>query len=287
MKCTGHRVLPAHANELGRRLPARSTRFAVRLAPFWVALLCGSSALLVWAAPPWLNKDFKDWTEKDASALMTESPWAKVMPLPSTDRPEQVIVEGTANANGGPPATATLGNNNGSGANTGSGTGSEGPNPTTARTTVLTPSAGSPSTGAPAIQPSVTIIWASALPIRLAQLKVRTHDSAPTEVQMAAAAKPRENYSIVVLGLPEPNDLAQVDALASTASLNGHGKDLRCSRSEFRKFDNRNIYIFRFPKTSQFSLDDREVEFRVTLGRMQLKKKFDLRDMVYHGKLEL
>ncbi|HEX4807824.1 MAG TPA: hypothetical protein VH325_02775 [Bryobacteraceae bacterium] len=267
--------------ELGRRFRARSARCGLRLTLFPIA-----SAVLLWAIPPWLNKDFKDWTEKDVSALMSNSPWAKAMPLPSTDRPSQVIVEGSPSS--GPPATAGLGTNNaGNTSNSGSGPGSEGPNPTTARTTVLTPSTLAQSTGAPAIQPTVTIIWASALPIRLGQLKMRSHGATPTDDQMATALKPRENYTIVVLGLPEPNDLAQVDALAATASLNAHGKDLPCSKSEFRKFDNRNIYIFRFPKTSQFSLDDREAEFRVTLGRMQIKKKFDLRDMVYQGKLEL
>jgi hypothetical protein len=78
-----------------------------------------------------------------------------------------------------------------------------------------------------------------------------------------------------------------VNALAATSSLTGHGKSIPCSESDFRTFANRNLYIFRFPKTANFSLDDHEVEFKVTLGHMQIKRKFELRDMVYQGNLAL
>jgi hypothetical protein len=152
---------------------------------------------------------------------------------------------------------------------------------------VLTPAALAQSTGAPAIEPTVTVIWASALPVRLAELKLRTKGGEPTETQIQATLKPREHYTIVVVGLPEPDNLAQVNALASTASIGSHGKTIPCSTSDFRKVGDRNIYIFRFPKTTALTPDDREVEFRVTLGRMQIKKKFELRDMMYQGKLTL
>src|SRR5579863_1422242 len=152
MKCNGHSVPSKQPHELGRGFlmnPPRSLRCGLRLTLFPIA-----SAVLLWAVPPWLNKDFKDWTEKDVSALMSNSPWSKAMPLPSTDRPSQVIVDGSSS---GPPATAGLGTNNaGNTSTSGSGPGSEGSNPSTARSTVLTPSTLAQSTGAPAIQPTVT-----------------------------------------------------------------------------------------------------------------------------------
>jgi hypothetical protein len=177
-----------------------------------------------------------------------------------------------------------LGNNTNNTSLTGSGQGSETTN--TGRTTVLTPSTRSQSTGAPAIQPIVTIIWASALPVRMAELKLRTHGQ-PTDAELQNLQRPRDHYVVVVLGLPAPDDLAQVNALASTASLDSHGKSIPCLTSDFRNMNERNVYIFRFPKTPTLALDDREVEFRVTLGRMLLKKKFELRDMQYQGKLAL
>ena len=213
---------------------------------------------------------------------MTASPWAKVMPLPSTDRPSQMVLEGPPSA--GPQSTAALGNNSANTSLTGSGQGSE--NGNTGRTQVLTPATVSQSTGAPAIQPTVTIIWASALPVRMAELTLRTHGH-PTDAEVENSKKPREHYVVVVLGLPAPDNLAQVNALAATASLGAHGKTIPCLTSDFRKMNDRNIYIFRFPKNPTLALEDREVEFRVTLGRMVLKKKFELRDMQYQGKLAL
>ncbi|HEX4231056.1 MAG TPA: hypothetical protein VHZ07_20435 [Bryobacteraceae bacterium] len=255
----------------------------VRISAFWISTLCASSTFLVCAATPWLTKDFKDWTERDASALVTDSPWARVMPLPSTDRPEQMVLEGSPDA--GPQSSAALGNNSSNSSITSANQGPEGGNPN--RSPVLTPAALTQSTGAPAIEPTITIIWASALPVRLAELKLRTKESQPTETQIQAAMKPREHYTIVVVGLPEPDNLAQVSALAPTASIASHRKAIPCSTSDFRKLGDRNIYIFRFPKTVTFAPDDREVEFRVTLGRMQIRKKFELRDMTYRGKLAL
>jgi len=255
----------------------------VRTPVLWISAVCASTTFLLWASDSWLNKDYKDWTEKDASALLTESPWAKVIPLPSTDRPSQVVYEGPPDA--GPRSASWTGPNTANPAVTGSNQGTEGESP--ARPSVLTPAGLAQPTGAPAIQPTVTIIWASALPVRLAELKLRTHGTPPTGAQMQAATKPRENYVIVVVGLPEPENLAQVNALAPAASLDSSSKVLPCSRSEFRKINGRNIYIFRFPKSSTFTVDDREVQFRVTLGRMQIKKKFELRDMQYQGKLAL
>jgi hypothetical protein len=162
-----------------------------------------------------------------------------------------MVFEGPPNA--GPQSTAALGNNSANTSLTGSGQGSE--NGNTGRTQVLTPATLSQSTGAPAIQPTLTIIWASALPVRM--------------------------------GLPAPDNLAQVNALAATASLDTHGKIIPCITSDFRRMNDQNVYIFRFPKTPVLGLDDREVEFRVTLGRMVLKKKFELREMQYQGKLAL
>lgn len=255
----------------------------VRFSALWIVAVFASSTFVICAATPWLSKDFKDWTQKEASALVTESPWAKVMPLPSTDRPAQMVMEGPPDA--GPQSAAATGYNSANSSTTGANQGTEGGNQSRAR--VLTPAELAQSTGAPAIQPTVTIIWASALPVRLAELKLRTNGGQPTETQIQASLKPRDHYTIVVVGLPEPDNLAQVNALAPTASIDSHGKGIPCSTSDFRKIGDRNVYIFRFPKTATFALDDREVEFRVTLGRMLIKKKFELRDMMYQGKLAL
>ena len=99
----------------------------VRIFGVWILSICASGTFAIWAATPWLNKDFKDWTEKEASALVTESPWAKVMPLPSTDRPSQMVLDGSADA--GPQSTAATGYNSANSSTTGANQGTEGGNP--------------------------------------------------------------------------------------------------------------------------------------------------------------
>jgi hypothetical protein len=45
--------------------------------------------------------------------------------------------------------------------------------------------------------------------------------------------------------------------------------------------------LFIFPRTDPITLDDKEVELDLKLGTMEAKRKFNLKDMVYNGKLEL
>jgi hypothetical protein len=45
--------------------------------------------------------------------------------------------------------------------------------------------------------------------------------------------------------------------------------------------------FFVFPKTTEFTLADKEVEFATHLGTIEVKHKFKLKDMVINGNLEL
>ena len=42
-----------------------------------------------------------------------------------------------------------------------------------------------------------------------------------------------------------------------------------------------------FPRTEAITLEDKNVEFKLALGPMDVKKKFKLKDMVFNGNLEL
>ena len=42
-----------------------------------------------------------------------------------------------------------------------------------------------------------------------------------------------------------------------------------------------------FPKDAGLTVDDKEVEFVTKVGKMSIRKKFKLKDMVYNGKLEM
>jgi hypothetical protein len=50
---------------------------------------------------------------------------------------------------------------------------------------------------------------------------------------------------------------------------------------------NEAMLVFAFPKTIPITLEDKDVEFVTKLGALEIKKKFNLKDMVFHGQLEM
>ena len=47
------------------------------------------------------------------------------------------------------------------------------------------------------------------------------------------------------------------------------------------------VLAFGFPRTDAITLQDKDVEFVTKLGQIEIKKKFSLKDMMFHGQLEL
>ncbi|MBV9766943.1 MAG: hypothetical protein JOZ48_19020 [Acidobacteriaceae bacterium] len=254
-----------------------------------------ASGTMVFAATGvWQSKDFRNWTDDDARSVMTDSPWAKPMPMPAGGRPGMVVIE--PGANNAPPPSASLGNpsNTTSGANmaVGANPGSAGPaDPSGTHNLPTTPSlsAVSGNTGAPAPQSRLTIIWASAMPVRLAVLKLRSAANMPTDEQVANVTRPRPNYVIAVVGLPAPEGGSDPKALASSAFLTVRGKSaLVANDSSYRRIGNSDVYFFHFTRASlPITAADQQVEFKMTAGNMEIKRKFELKEMQYQGELAL
>jgi hypothetical protein len=138
------------------------------------------------------------------------------------------------------------------------------------------------------LPPIITIIWASAAPIRLAVLKLRSGAKMPTGSEVAEAMKVREHYTIAVVGLPAPAEGSDVQGLATRAVLKVSGKTpITATKSEYRKTGRQDVYLFQFPKTAAISTKDQEVEFKLRMDHTDLKKKFDLEAMRYHGEIAL
>jgi hypothetical protein len=251
-----------------------------------------------WAAADtaWQSKNFGDWTDKDAQAIMTDSPWAKQIPMPASARPSVTVMEPGGVAS---PPSASLGNpsNGTTGANMSNPAigGSNGPADANGlhnqpgAPTAPTPSGVSRNTGAPAPASVVTIIWASATPVRLAVLKLRSGANKPTEEQIAHASTERSNYVIAVVGLPAPEGGSDPKALAQTAYLHSKGKEpVRAIDSDYRRIGNSDVYFFRFARASlPITTADREIEFKMEMGQIEVKRKFDLGEMRYKGELAL
>ncbi len=239
----------------------------------------------------WQGKKFEDWTVQDAQSVMNDSPWSKKIPMPAGGRPAMTVVD-QANNNGA-PATASLGNpgnattglnatSAGNATGTGSGDGSGRNLPTSTR-----PSGMAPSAGAPEQPPPVTIVWASATPVRLAILRLRSGQNTPAETDIANAHKTNEFYVIAVSGLPA----SDVDAknLWQKASLAVKGRPPeKAAESNYRKIGTSDVYFFRFRRDGfPLAASDKEVEFKVSVGSVEVKKKFALRDMQFEGNLAL
>lgn len=243
--------------------------------------------------PAW-QKAFGAWTAKDAQQIMNDSPWAKEMPMPAAARPSIAVLD--PGANGAPPPTAAMGNPS----NTTAGTnmtvagnaGSAGPadpNGLHNLPNAQTPSGVNSTAPAPEAGLSISIIWASATPVRLAVLKLQSGVNTPTSGEIERVSKPRDNYVIAVAGLAAPDQDTDLSALAAKSSLTVRGKPAAAAATcTYRKIGNANVYFFRFPRTSlPITGDDRQVEFKAVFGQAEIRHRFDLKNMRYQGELAL
>ena len=78
-------------------------------------------------------------------------------------------------------------------------------------------------------------------------------------------------------------------SLSSKASLAVKGKPQeKAAESSYRKIGASDVYFFRFRRDRfPISAPDKEVEFKASVGSVEVKKKFSLRDMQYEGNLAL
>jgi hypothetical protein len=252
---------------------ARSTAFILA-----ILLTSIVGAGLAIAASSWQKEDSSQWTSEDVYQILNSSPWSKAVKV--------TVARG---AGYGDPTQA--------GGGGGGGTWSEGmPGGGIGRGGGMGGGMGRGRRGGgypPAEQgPTVTIQWASALPVRLAEAKSTGGAADP------ASLKPLDEYIIAVIGLPksgfEPrgatgsdtDDADLADHLKVITVLSFGQQRLNPTKVELNQGRDGQT-IFHFEKSEPITLHDKDAEFRVTGDRMEIRKKFALKDMEYQGKLEL
>ncbi len=223
-----------------------------------LSLLSVGFAVALVAADFW-TKPVADWTDKELETMLTDSPWA-----------DRLLVETGQRGNVG-NAEDTKGPMQGN---------LTAPIVVAWRTARPIREAVARRSKAPAneAEPTVSVLVASGFPAMFrgdatdaakmladTTLKVKGKaDIHPTEVQLPAApAAPK--------GPPQ-------------GGAPGGGKGKGFGGGGFGgTFD----LIFVFPKDAGLTVDDKEVELVTKVGKMNIRKKFKLKEMVFNGKLEM
>ncbi len=260
-----------------------------------VALTIAASAVTLFAAEVWNTKDYTKWSSEETQKILMNSPWAKET---STTSEAGQPGGNTGNSRRGGGGMGGVGGGGGMGGMGGGGMGGMGGGGM---------GGGRRGGGAPGgtvASQKVTIRWESALPEKEAQLKSQFGDHIPAKDDPGYTLdKPETMYRISVTGLQVsmPRNRSDDDSQStdSRSSLDRMKDQFMGSTQLVRKgkdpiypqdikFDPAmNTITFLFPKSDAITANDKEVEFTTASGRMQLKRKFNLKEMTFSGKLEL
>jgi hypothetical protein len=217
----------------------------------------------------WARKDYTQWTDEEVRRIMTNSPWSK-----------EVTVDAPAEAVGGgrrsdPASAAPVNVENSGGGRGGRGGGR----------------AGGDAANTPTVaQITLTVSWRSALPLRRAVVKSRIGASSevPADLRQSLSQESAD-YVVVVSGVPASMARTIQDPIRLNRSTLKIGKRVPVVPKgvDFQTRTQSVDVFFVFPKNEPITLDDKEVELDLLLGRMEARRKFTLKDMVYNGKLEM
>jgi hypothetical protein len=256
-------------------------------------LLFTVGSLLVSGADFWKDKQSSEWSSKDVKRMLTNSPWAK-----------EVALEG----GGGMPAGGGGGRGGGrrgggggmgggmpgggiGGADTGGFGGAGGDGMDGAGGGRAGGGAGMEGDGGPTMSAvKIVVRWETAAPVREASRAAE----APYASKIAEWEP--QYYVITTSGMPfggrqqaDPERMKQMqERIRSSASLTAKGKPPITPQQVFiANGPSGATMIFLFPRSAAITAEDKDVTFQAGGGPMQIKAKFNPREMEYQGKLAL
>jgi hypothetical protein len=228
----------------------------------------------MWAADFWTTKPFTDWNEKEVAKILSDSPWTAKITI-----------------NGGPGAPPSIGGGGGGGGGRGGRGGGPQGDSTTADPGIGGDSGGFGGGGSSGT--TVTAIWQTALPIRQALVKRQYGAEAGTSPEAKAKLDRVDQFYVLTLGGMPGFTLAAAQgdrkaALLNATMLTAAGKPpLKAVDVQVSGGRGSGVMSFVFPKSTSFSVEDKEVEFSSKFDTTAVKKKFKLKDMVFNGKVEM
>jgi hypothetical protein len=222
-----------------------------------VLISCGLGASAsAWARDFWSEKKPADWAEDEIQQMLTKSPWAK----------DASIFDSAAHK--GSPSAPRVGGLTRRGARPGT---VGNPEPTVGNWNSW----------------KATVRWESALPVRDALKAPKT-----PEVD--------ENYIISLIGdipgvgVPSDDDdpaerQQKLDVLKETTRLERRDDPLELQRVKIALRTPRSPAgtLFYFSRVLPITPEDKQITFVTKVGPLEVKCKFNLRDMIYRGSLEL
>jgi hypothetical protein len=238
-----------------------------------VYLIGMSAALLLAADPAWKTKPTAQWTEQDATEVLTASPWARTITAGVARRQSEDELRDGGRM-GQPTSIGYDGvDPKGSGPKL----------PTSLKDIVVPAPNGGRSIRSQVQGLPVRLRWESALPVQLAELKAHQSDPPTLEGQ---------GYRIAVYGLPggyfkgDPKKLG--DPLKEDAVLRRESKkDVKPSVVEVFPQSDGWAVVYLFPLSAEISPKDKQIEFNAHIGRIVVVAPFDLSEMLFQGKLEI
>jgi len=248
--------------------------------------MLAAAAVSLWAADFWVAKPYTDWSMKEAQKIIGDSPWARRTDVPLEVRMPPASSQSDrgrgGRGGGGDIGSADGGLSGGAGLAGGRGG----------------PGGAAPNDGPMTQTASVLLIWQTALPVKQALAKAKYGAEAGTSAEAKAFLEREEQYFVLNMsGLPA--NLARAAegdnkaGLLKLTSLSVKGKDpVAAMDVQISKREKAVDAMFVFPRMmpgspAPFSVDDRELEFSTKFDKTPVRYRFKLKDMVYHGKLEL
>lgn len=217
------------------------------------AMLWAFGAAGLAAASFWDAKAYTEWSSKEVEQMLGDSPWAQKI---------SVVVPVPPRGSGDVDARGRGGDDEGGGR------GGRGGFPV------------------PPPQLKLVITWRSALPVRQALIRLPNGASNAAVDQQPLLEQPMF-YTVTLAGVPIR--YARATASAGTSSFLRRGKKppIALVQGGMQQGGATLTMVFAFPRTDPITLDDKDVEFVTTIGTIEIKKKFNLKDLVFNGQLEL
>jgi hypothetical protein len=228
------------------------------------AAICLAAYATLSAADFWTSKEYGEWSDKEVSRMLNDSPWSQHTTLAVVDMSLAGRVGGLSGGvlgtGGGRGRTSSGGGVGGDGAGN-LGGGSFMPSPQ---------------------QATVAIRWTSARPMK--QALVRAGEAPPERLDDS-----ERFYRIAVVGLPLV--MAQMggtisELLEATALRRKNKPPIGAVDARYDYDRSLVTFEFDFPRDEPLAVGDDEIEFVTAFGQ-PLKRKFKLKTMVVGGHLEL